>query len=389
MSRNDELFENAQRVLPGGTTRTTLSVPPSAPYAVRGDGAYVVDEDGHEVIDCNNNYTALIHGHRFQPSIRAAQEVMEHGTSFGLPTKYEVEFAELLAERIPHMNQWRFANSGTEAVMQAIRIARAATGRDVIVRFQGSYHGTSDAVVDVSAPGIPKAIAETVITVPVGSLHDLKQTVDENGKNIAAVLVDLMPNRAGLKPLEEDFVLALRNLTREIGALLIVDEVITFRTEHAGMQARYGLKPDLTTLGKTIGGGFPVGAVGGSSEVMAIADPRRSGSLAWGGTFSANPVTMAAGKAALSAFDEESIRSLNNKGEVIRHDLKNEGIPCAGDGSLLRLFADDPSKLWWAAYQRGVLLGTNGLLALSTAMTDDDIESVRERISAAWESLTN
>lgn len=384
MSRNDELFTQAKRVLPGGTTRTTLFVPPSAPYAAQGEGAHVIDEDGHRVVDANNNYTALIHGHRFQPSMQAASAAMEIGTSFGLPTKYEVETAETLVERMPHLDQWRFSNSGTEAVMQALRIARTATGRDMILRFQGSYHGTSDSVVDVSAPGIPRAIAETSIVAQVGSLPDVIRAFEEHGRKIAAVLVDLMPNRAGLQPLASSFVEAVRKLTQENGALLIVDEVITFRIDHGGMQARYGLKPDLSTLGKAIGGGFPVGAVGGKAEIMDVANPNRSESMAWGGTFTANPITMAAGNAALVAYDPQAVSLLNEKGATLRNRIIDAGIPCSGEGSLIRVFPKDPKSYWWAAYRRGVLLGTNCLVALSTAMNDNDIDTIGGRLISAW-----
>lgn len=385
MSRNNELFAQAKHVLPGGNTRTTLFVPPSAPYAARGEGAHLIDEDDHELVDANNNYTALIHGHLFPPSMQAASAAISTGTSFGLPTKYEVEMAETLAERMPHLDQWRFSNSGTEAVMQALRIARAATGRDIVLRFQDSYHGTSDSVVDVSAPGIPRATAETSLVVPVGSLPDVMQAFEEHGRKIAAVLVDLMPNRAGLQPLDPTFTEALRKLTRENGALLIVDEVITFRINPGGMQARYGLEPDLSTLGKAIGGGFPVGAVGGKAEIMEVANPSRSESMAWGGTFTANPVTMAAGKAAIDAYDFQAVALLNKKGHSLRSRIQKAGVPCAGEGSLIRVFPKDSNLYWWAAYRKGVLLGTNCLVALSTAMTDNDIDTIEECLISAWE----
>lgn len=382
MGNNEQLYAEARIVLPGGNTRTTLFVPPSAPYAAYGFGSRVVDEDGHETIDCNNNYTALIHGHKFEPALEAARTAMDNGTAFGLPTRGEIQLAQELTVRLPQLDQWRFCNSGTEAVMQALRIARASTGRDLIIRFTGSYHGTSDAVTDPSAPGIPDSITESVISLPVGDTEAFERAIEEHSPRLAAVLVDLMPNRAGLQPLQESFVKLLRQRTRDTGALLIVDEVITFRISSSGMQGLFGIQPDLTTLGKLIGGGFPVGAVGGTENVMAVTDPTRDCAVSWGGTFSANPITMAAGLATLAALDDRTINELNRKGDNLRKMLADAGIAHSGAGSLTRIFTDDIRTAWWNAYRGGVLMGTNGLLALSTTMTDDDIAMIADRLAA-------
>lgn len=378
---NTRLFESAEKVLPGGNTRSTLFVPPSAPYAVNGAGARVTFADGHTTIDCNNNYTALIHGHRPAAVLDAVRRTLEWGISFGVSTPLEITMAEALRERFPHMDQWRFGNSGTEAVMQAIRIARAATGRDVVVRFAGAYHGTSDAVVDPTAPGIPASISQSVIQIPVGDAGAFEETMALHGDRVAAVLVDLMPNRAGLDPVDPAFAGLLRRLTRQTGALLIVDEVISFRMEVGGLQQRYGIDPDLTTLGKAIGGGFPVGAVGGKRAPMAAVDPRRDGSLAWGGTFSANPVTLAAGLAAIGSYDAAAVADLNARGERLRARLDKEGFSTTGSGSLLRIWpGKDVREFWWDAYRAGVLLCSTGLLSLSTAMSDDDVTEIGDRL---------
>lgn len=382
---NQRLFDHAQKVLPGGNTRTTLFVPPSAPYAVDGTGARVRDADGHVTIDCNNNYTVLVHGHRPQQVLDAVRQTMDWGISFGIPTSLEITMAETLTGRFPHINQWRFGNSGTEAVMQAIRIARAATGRDVIVRFTGAYHGTSDAVVDPAAPGIPRNITDVVIEVPVGDAEAFEKTMAEHGCRVAAVLVDLMPNRAGLEPATVEFASLLRQRTREHGALLIVDEVISFRMEVGGLQQRYGIVPDLTTLGKVIGGGFPVGAVGGTREVMEITDPRRNGHMVWGGTFSANPITLAAGLATLEAYDAQAVAALNAKGDRLRENLNAAGLRMTGSGSLMKIWPPkDLQAAWWDAYHAGVQIGTSGLLALSTVMTDADVDEVGDRLLSAF-----
>ncbi|BCW44937.1 aminotransferase class III-fold pyridoxal phosphate-dependent enzyme [Arthrobacter sp. StoSoilB5] len=376
VATNSGLFQEALHVLPGGNTRSTLFVPPSAPYAAVGDGAHVVDVDGHKVIDCNNNYTSLIHGHRFRPVLEKVHEIVEQGTSFGLPTESEIRLAEELSRRLPAAEQWRFVNSGTEAVMQAIRIARAHTGRDVIVRFAGSYHGTSDAVVDLTMPGIPRSVADSVVTLPVGDAEQFKAFVQERGREVAAVLIDLMPNRAGLKPADESFVALVREETKAHDALLIIDEVITFRSSFEGLQGVYGVEPDLTTLGKVIGGGFPVGAVGGKATVMGATNPALPGTIVWGGTFSANPVTMNAGLIALDYFQQEDIRELNAKGDALREGLLKAGVRCSGFGSLIRIFPDDMNTTWWGAYSEGLLFGTNGLIALSTAMDDATVEKI-------------
>lgn len=383
MSINEQLFAQARKILPGGNTRTTLFVPPAAPYAAHGTGSRVVDEDGYETIDCNNNYTALIHGHCFRPTMDAATAAISRGTAFGLPTRYEIELAEVLTDRLPGAEQWRFCNSGTEAIMQALRIARAATNRDLVIRFANSYHGTSDAVVDPSAPGVPESVSKSVITIPVGDAEAFEAALAQYSSRLAAVLVDLMPNRAGLHPLEPAFVQQLRRRTQDVGALMIIDEVITFRTRYSGMQSLYGVAPDLTTVGKIIGGGFPVGAVGGTSNVMEVADPRRTGHVAWGGTFSANPVSMAAGRAALQAFEGTAIDELNRKGDRLRDVLGQSGFHYSGAGSLTRIFPKDMTSFWWKAYTAGIILGTNGLLALSTAMTDEDITLIGERLKSA------
>jgi glutamate-1-semialdehyde 2,1-aminomutase len=362
--------------MPGGNTRTTLFVPPTPPFAVRGEGAWVEDQLGHRVLDCNNNYTALVHGHAFEPVQRAVAQVVPQGTAFGLPTAEDVALAELLQRRTG-LPMWRFSNSGTEAVMTALRGARAATGRDVVLRFAGSYHGTTDAVVDVTAPGVPAAVGQTVVVVPQGDREAYDAALAEHGDRLAAVLVDLMPNRAGLVPADPAFVTHLRETTRRLGAVLVVDEVITYRLGVGGLHQRYGIEPDLVTFGKVIGGGYPVGGLGGRTEIMDVFDPRRGTAVGWGGTFSANPVTMTAGRVALEHLDETAIARLDRLGELLRGLLAEAGVAASGGGSLTRLREPvDVGQLWWEAYRRGVMAGTNGLVALSTPMTEDDVRTI-------------
>jgi glutamate-1-semialdehyde 2,1-aminomutase len=379
---DERLYRRAVEVMPGGNTRSTLFVAPHPPYAVRGEGAEVTDADGHVVIDCNNNYTALIHGHADPEILHTVHEVASSGTAFGLPTRYEVEMAELLRERTGGIAQWRFCNSGTEAVMMLIRAARAHTGRDIIIRFEGSYHGTYDAVVSSTAKGVPASLGDSVIEVPQADVDAVERALDRHRGSVAAVLIDLMPNRAGLTPADAGDVARLVELTRAHDVLLAVDEVITFRLEPGGLHARYGLQPDLVSLGKVIGGGFPVGAVGGSAELLSSFSPLADGPVAWGGTFSANPVTMAAGMVALRRFGTESINNLNACGDALRSRLTEHGVTAHGSGSLIRLIVDHPGATWWELYRAGVLAGTNGLLALSTAMTDEHVTAIGDAVIA-------
>lgn len=382
MDRADDLSAAAREALPGGNTRTSLFVPPSPPYAVTGSGCTVTDADGHQVIDCNNNFTSLIHGHASAAVLEAVSTTVTRGSAFGLPTPLEVEFAQELRSRLPSAGRWRFTNSGTEAVMMALRLARAATGRDLVLRFAGSYHGSSDMVVDQDQPGVsPGAAAESVL-VPVADEAAFIEAIEQYGDRLACVLLDLMPNRAGLRPVPHEFAQLVADRTRAAGALLVLDEVITFRVEVGGLQQRYGLTPDLTVLAKIIGGGFPVGAVGGREEFMDLFDPRRSRRISWGGTFNANPITMAAGLAALRGYQREQTARLNELGDGLRSRLEKAGTNVTGAGSLLRVHADEPAEFWWRLYRGGVLVAPNGLMSLSTPMTDETIDHVYEIVTA-------
>ncbi|GAA2591550.1 aspartate aminotransferase family protein [Dactylosporangium fulvum] len=383
----DDLAARARAVIPSGTSRSTLYVPPAVPMARSGRSAWLTDESGSRVLDFNNNYTSLIHGHHFEPIQRAIAEALDEGTSFGLPTRREVALAEHLRDRTGH-EQWRFSNSGTEAVMQAIRCARAVTGRDLIVRFEGSYHGTSDPVTDSDRPGITCAEHETVMVLPQGSLAALQTVFGDRGDDVAAVLIDLMPNRAGLEPADPEFINAVRQLTTRHGSLMIVDEVITFRLALNGLGPSYGIAPDLATFGKVIGGGLPVGALAGRTDIMSAFDAKTGPLVAWGGTFSANPLTMAAGLAAVQAYDQPAIDDLNSRGNQLRHCLSDAGVKVNGRGSLMRIMEKvDVSDLWWALYRRGVFAGTNALLSLSTAMTHEDLNLAADAIVDAVQAV--
>lgn len=386
-SRTAPLRERAVKVLPGGITRSTLYVPPHPPYAVSGDGAHVTDSTGHRVIDCNNNYTSLIHGHNNSEVMSAATEAMANGTAFGLPTEVEIDFAEYLSERLG-LPSWRFCNSGTEAVMMAIRAARAYTGRDLLVRFQDSYHGTSDAVVPPTAPGIPKGLGADIVVLPQSDAEAFSALMLERGNQVAAVLIDLMPNRAGLVPVKQDFAELVRRQTERHGALMIVDEVITLRLAPGGLHQMYEIAPDLVTAAKIIGGGFPIGAIAGRSEVLKPFSPLDGGRVGWGGTFSANPISLHAGQRAMELYDEAAINRLNRLGEELRNGLVQSGIKATGYGSLTRLHHPKTAELWWSLYEKGVLAGTNGLIALSTPMAQEDVTHILDCVVATYEELS-
>lgn len=378
----DALYRRALRRLPGGNSRSTVFVPPHPPYARRGKGWRVWDVDDRLLIDLQGNYTSLVHGHAFAPAVRAASRALAEGSAFGLPTVAEVQLAEHLAGRVGWAERWRFAGSGTEAVMVAVRAARAATGRDGLLRFQGCYHGSWDAVVQPDAPGVPRTAQEDVLTLPVGDQRALLAALDEHGERLACVLLDLMPSRAGLRPADPAFVALVRRETARRGIALILDEVITLRLAVGGMEQLYDVEGDLVVLGKLIGGGLPIGAVGGRAELMEVLDPRRRDAVALGGTFSANPVSLRAGLAALEALDGEAIARINALGERLRAGLEGLGFTVSGRGSLLKVHAPDPVKLWWRLYHGSppTLIAPSGLVCVSTPMD----ERVIDRALAAF-----
>jgi glutamate-1-semialdehyde 2,1-aminomutase len=425
-SRSHSLHDRALASLPGGNTRTTVFMKPYPIYAERGGGCRVWDVDGNEFIDCINNFTSLIHGHAHPALIEAATRQFSLGSAFGMPTESEIDLAELLASRLPSVDQVRFANSGTEAVMMALKAARAFTGRPKIAKCEGAYHGSYDyaevsldptpelwgrnAPVSVAyAKGTPDTVLADVVTIPFNDTEAAVSLIRGHGAELACVLVDPMPNRAGLAPADQTYLEGLRQITREVGALLIFDEVITFRLGYRGAQGLWGIDPDLTTLGKLIGGGFPVGAIAGRREYMAVFDPRSGKpALPHGGTFSANPVTMRAGLAAMELLDEAAFARLDVIGEAVRTGIdeafRRSGVPggTVGLGSLLKIhFADRPIRDYRSAYtteqeaqrqaifnrallNRGVLAAGYGLMALSTPMTDVDIDTI---VAAASDAL--
>lgn len=343
------LYERARKVLPGGNTRTTIYQSPYPPYAARGAGAVIIDEDGQERYDFLNNYTSLIHGHA-DPDINAAViDQLQYGTAFAMPTEHEIALAELLVERIPSLERMRFTNSGSEAVMLAVKAARAYTGRPKIAKFEGCYHGSYD-VVEVSLAsnpsnwgdgdpvptaysyGTPRSVLDEVVVLRFNDTEMAERRISEHKHELAAVLIDPMPLRAGLIPARPDFLQRLRDLCDAHGIVLIFDEVVALRTAYGGAQSLLGVTPDMTTMAKIIGGGFAVGAFGGSAEVMSVFDPSQGAPRApHGGTFNANPITMVAGLVAMRKLTREEFDRLDRLGAMLR-----EGLAEAMDGARVR-----------------------------------------------------
>lgn len=429
-SQSAVMFERAKKVLPGGVSRNTLLRGAHPLYVDHGKGARVVDVDGVERIDFANNMAAHIHGHAFAPIVEAVSEQLQRGTAFTMATQEEVLFAEHMCSRSPNFDKIRFVNSGTEAVMAGMKAARAFTGRPKIAKVEGSYHGAYDYAEVSQAPvpgnwgdadnpnpialakGTPQGVLDDMVILPFNEPEMAIAILEEHREQIACVLIDPIPHRIGMVPVQSAFVQALCNWTTENGALLMFDEVITFRTEVGGTQSRFDVKPDLTSMGKMIGGGFPVGALAGRDEVMDVFVSGEKGlRLPHSGTFSANPVTMMAGRIAMEHFDEDAVARLNRLGDYARSRLveaiKVADVPASvtGAGSLLRLHLKDQaprnyreahleederralSALIDALYDDGVMLFHTGGAALSTVMGENEIDRLAEAVLTSLRSV--
>ena len=427
-SKSALLFERAKNVLPGGVSRNTLLRGKHPFYVSHGKGCKVTDVDGIQRIDFANNMASHIHGHAFDPIVEAVSKQLHRGSAFTMATEAEVLFAEHMCSRSANFDKIRFMNSGTEAVMAGMKAARAFTNRPKIAKVEGSYHGACDYAEVSQAPtpenwggldhpnpvplaqGTPKGVLEDMIIIPFNDAEKAIAVLDESANQIACVLIDPIPHRIGMVPVTEEFVQALRKWTTDNGALLMFDEVITFRSEFGGMQARFTISPDLTSMGKMIGGGFPVGALAGRNPVMEVFV---NGRLPHSGTFSANPVTMTAGRVAMELFDEQAVRRLNKLGDYARDSLleviKIADVPACvtGTGSLFRIHlkAQAPrnyrethptdkekkalSALIDALYDNGIMMIHTGALTLSTPMGQDEIDQLSEAILKSLFSIKN
>lgn len=422
-------YREAVRYIPGGTSKANLYMRPHPLYVRGGAGCWATDLEGVERLDCINNFTSLIHGHAFPPVVQAVTAQLSRGTNFAFSTPDELLLAKLLVGRIPGLELVRFGNSGTEAVMMAIKAARAFTGRDRIAKIEGAYHGYYDDVqvsfhseppewgrddAPASLPssgGIPKHRVRETLVLPWNDPDATERLITRHKNELAAVIVDPLANRMGFIPPAPGYLKHLREVTRTHGILVIFDEVISLRVDYSGAQGRYGGDPDLTAMGKIIGGGFPVGATGGKAEVMAVFDPGTKGPrILSGGTFSANPVTMAAGLAALQAMDHAAFARLEGMGARLRARLndvfKKSGQPgqVTGDGSLFRLMmvsrplrnyrdtvetgtGQRSYRLFMALLDAGIMVNDNGLGCLSTPMGEGELDRIEGALERALFAL--
>ncbi|HEX2755671.1 MAG TPA: aminotransferase class III-fold pyridoxal phosphate-dependent enzyme [Candidatus Limnocylindrales bacterium] len=397
--RSRALFERATASLPGGSTRTTVYSAPYPPYAAAAAGLSFTDVDGNVYRDFLGNYTSLILGHAHPAVVAAVEAQVRRGSAFAAPTETEVELAEELRRRVPSVEHLRFTSSGTEATMFAIRAARAFTGRPLIAKFDHSYHGTHDLVM-AGTPGVPEAIGGLIVELPWGDPDGISALLRGREGELAAVIVEPVQGAGGVRAPEPGFLEWLRALCDRIGALLIFDEIISFRIAPGGAQEVYGIRPDLTTLGKIIAGGYPLAAFGGRADVMAIFDARRGRAVSHGGTFNGNPVAAAAGLATLRELTPDAYVRLGDLGRRL-FDRLSVAIAAGGldaravnVGSLFQVFrggagagaafapgAGQPSELFLGLLLEGFYLAPRGMGAIPTVATEQDVDDLADAIT--------
>lgn len=423
--KSHQAFLRAQKVIPGGVNspvRAFKSVGRNPVFIDRGEGAYIWDIDGNRYLDFVGSWGPLIVGHAHPNVVEAIKRVAERGTSYGAPTEVESELSEEVLRAFPSMEMVRMVNSGTEATMSALRLARGVTGRTKIVKFEGCYHGHSDQLLIKAgsgaltlgvptSPGVPAQIAATTISARYNDLEGLKEIFRSEGEEIAAVILEPVTGNMGVVLPEEGFLQGVRQLTKEYGALLIFDEVMTgFRVSYGGAQAYFGIDPDLTCLGKVIGGGLPVGAYGGKRRYMEQISP--SGPIYQAGTLSGNPLAMNAGLATLKLLQQPgTYEALTNKTTRLAEGLKQlaqeAGLPVWVNsiGAMFSpFFTDVPVKDYasacisdverFAKYFRGMLehgiyLAPSQFEAvfLSTAHSEADIDQTLEQARIVLKTL--
>jgi glutamate-1-semialdehyde 2,1-aminomutase len=426
-SSSAKLFSRACRVLSGGISRSTIALSPYPIYVSKGEGAYVKDEDGNRLLDLINNYTSLIHGHARREIVEGVAAQLANGTAFSFATRAEIELAETITNRVDAFDHIRFMNSGTEAVMNMVKAARAFTKRSKIAKCEGAYHGSYD-YAEVSmdsgpaswgnawpvpvpySAGSPKGVQDDVVVLPFNDVELTRDILAAHRGQLAGVLIDPIPNRVGLIEVSRDYLDLLSGFCAADGALLLFDEVISFRRGYSGAQGALRAKPDLTALGKIIGGGFPVGAVAGRQDVMAVFDGRHGKApLPHGGTFNANPMTMIAGRIAMDLMTPDAFGGINRLGALFAKEFETAfrdadlAASVTSAGSLFKVHMKPiPPRTYREGYpspeekkaldsfhvalmRRGVFIASYGLAAVSTANSEADLEliSVAAREAAA------
>ncbi|MEP6989859.1 MAG: glutamate-1-semialdehyde 2,1-aminomutase [bacterium] len=420
MARSQALMAKARNLFPGGVNSPVRAFGGvgGEPFVVeRGKGARIWDADGNEYLDYVLSWGPLVLGHAAPEVLHALQETMARGTSFGIPTGLEVALGEMVRVRMPHVEMLRFVSSGTEATMSALRLARAFTGRDLLLKFDGCYHGHADSFLVhagsgiatlglPNSPGVPDVLAALTLTAPFNDVGAAAAVFAAHGPRIAAIFVEPVVGNAGFILPDPEFLPALRRLATEHGAILVFDEVMTgFRVAPGGAAEYCGVTPDLTTLGKVIGGGLPVAAYGGRRDIMSLVAP--SGPVYQAGTLSGNPLAMAAGIATLTALTPDVQAGIAQRTralvEGMRHIAARRGVPFTADcaGSMfgwffraepVRSYADARTadvelfrRFFHSALQRGVYLAPSAFEAgfVSSAHGDAEIALTLERLDAA------
>jgi glutamate-1-semialdehyde 2,1-aminomutase len=414
-------FKEAENLMPGGVNspvRAFKSVNMEPIFMERGKGSKIYDIDGNEYIDYVLSWGPLILGHANDQVVEALKKVTELGTSFGAPTLSETKLANLVKERVPSIEMIRMVSSGTEATMSALRLARGYTGRNIILKFEGCYHGSSDSLLIKAgsgvatlglpdSPGVPKEVAKNTITVAYNDLDGVKYAFEQYGKDIAGVIVEPVAGNMGVVPPQPGFLEGLREITQKNGTLLIFDEVMTgFRVGYNCAQGYFNVTPDLTCLGKVIGGGLPVGAYGGRAEIMEKVAP--SGTIYQAGTLSGNPLAMTAGYETISQLTPEDYKEFERKGDLLERGIKaaaeQYGVPVTFNraGSMIGFFFTNEDVInydkaktsdlnFFASYykdmaEQGVFLPPSQFegLFLSTEHSDEDIEKTISAITHAF-----
>lgn len=410
------LTARARRVLPGGDTRTGVFYKPYPAYMIAGQGSRLTDLDGNQYLDFLNNYTSLVHGHAHPALLEAARGQLPNGSTYASPMLGQVELAEVICARVPSVEQLRFTNSGTEATMLALRAARAYTGRAGIIKLLGSYHGSHDLAAATADPeadrGIPAGLRQDLFFAPFNDLVAMEALLQAHAGAIAAIIVEPVPNAGGIPLPLPGYLPGLRDLADRYGALLIFDEVVTLRLHVGGYQSLAGVTPDITTMGKIIGGGFAVGAFGGKREIMEQFNPERPDHLAHSGTFNGHSATMAAGLASLRLLDQTAIDRINALGTALAQGFDDAfaeaGIlgSTTSVGSLVQVHwrtgpitnmadvsagfnaaGDLPTLLHLELMNRGLYAAARGEYNISTTMNEADITRAVDTFSAALHVL--
>ena len=369
--KSRSLWEEAKQYLPGGDTRSGVFWNPYPIFIDHAEGCHVRDVDGVDRLDFIGNMTTFILGNSYPPIVRAIQEQATHGFVYNAPNEYQARLAKLLCQRVPSVEMVRFTNSGTEATMNAIRAARALTGKAKVAKCEGGYHGTHDvACVSVrddprlvgdpdrpnsvpSSAGLPQEVVDHVVVIPFNKTEAARQVLEENVENLAAIIVEPVLGSSGMVAAEREYLSMLREFTEKHEVVLIFDEVMSFRVAPGGAQEYYGITPDMTTFGKVVGGGLPVGAFGGRRDLMEFFDPTKGPAVAHAGTFNGNPMTMLAGSITLEHLTPDIYQRLDLLTERLRRGI---GEVCAdlevpvqvtGLGSLFGIhFVEGPVHTW-------------------------------------------